>query len=78
MKVPCDEGVAIHIGPKSCAVEHCESLPADYAGRIRSGRPRSRCALATLLFGDAPTGNLNQTPPAAFVPADRRAAGHGE
>ena len=20
MKVPCDEGVAIHIGPKSCAV----------------------------------------------------------
>ena len=40
MQVPCDEGVAIHIGPESCAVAReglCEALTG-----MRIGQPLSR------------------------------------
>ena len=40
MKVPCDEGVAIHIGPKSCAVAR-EGLGEALTGE-RIGQPSSR------------------------------------
>ena len=40
MKVPCDEGVAIHIGPKSCAVAREGLGEALTGGRI--GQPLSR------------------------------------
>ena len=40
MKVPCDEGVAIHIGPKSCAVAR-EGLGEALTGE-RIGQPLSR------------------------------------
>ena len=40
MKVPCDEGVAIHIGPKSCAVARegfGEALTGARTGGVSSG-----------------------------------------
>jgi len=40
VKVPCDEGVAIHIGPKSCAVAR-EGLGEALTGE-RIGQPLSR------------------------------------
>ena len=40
MQVPCDEGVAIHIGPKSCAVAR-EGLGEALTGE-RIGQPLSR------------------------------------
>ena len=48
MKVPCDEGVAIHIGPKSCAVAR-EGLGEALTGE-RIGQPSSR---ESLIFPDA-------------------------
>ena len=43
MKVPCDEGVAIHIGPESCAVVR-EDLGEALTGE-RIGQPLSRESL---------------------------------
>ena len=40
MQVPCDEGVAIHIGPESCAVAR-EGLSEALTGE-RIGQPLSR------------------------------------
>ena len=40
MQVPCDEGVAIHIGPESCAVAR-EGLGEALTG-VRIGQPLSR------------------------------------
>ena len=40
MQVPCDEGVAIHIGPESCAVAREGLGEALTGGRI--GQPSSR------------------------------------
>ena len=40
MQVPCDEGVAIHIGPESCAVAR-EGLGEALTGE-RIGQPSSR------------------------------------
>ena len=40
MQVPCDEGVAIHIGPESCAVAR-EDLDEALTG-VRVGQPLSR------------------------------------
>ena len=40
MQVPCDEGVAIHIGPESCAVAR-EGLGEALTG-VRVGQPLSR------------------------------------
>ena len=42
MQVPCDEGVAIHIGPESCAVAR-EGLSEALTGE-RIGQPSSRGA----------------------------------
>jgi hypothetical protein len=40
VQVPCDEGVAIHIGPESCAVAR-EGLGEALTG-VRIGQPLSR------------------------------------
>jgi hypothetical protein len=40
VQVPCDEGVAIHIGPESCAVAR-EGLGEALTG-VRIGEPSSR------------------------------------
>ena len=67
MQVPCDEGVAIHIGPKSCAVAR-EGLGEALTGE-RIGQPSSRergniLGADAVLFAEGETeGRVNRECP---------------
>ena len=67
MKVPCDEGVAIHIGPKSCAVAR-EGFGEALTGE-RIGQPSSRgrgiiSGAEAVLFAECETeGRVNRECP---------------
>jgi hypothetical protein len=50
VQVPCDEGVAIHIGPESCAVAR-EGLGEALTG-VRIGQPLSRTRKFPILGAD--------------------------